>query len=279
MQTLTTIKPRERDCVNLCQDLREDYAMAHTVKNFALAESLYLEIQKAKEQKLADLKRTEEARQTFEKECLDQAQALAISQEEKVWADNELVLQQEIEKSIRQLQEDQEVELSRFEIAIAEGRPKVRLSGEALALIKESETLFKLKEFEKARRTQELAERAKAKCSANAEEAYQRKVESDRQRLYEKHDREIMLLEQKNYVKFCEFWAARNKALGVVKQRGKNLAQDLDSAHRAEYINLRLRCVDRDAISHRKSYAAQSSTFRGSAFLKSMQRKIQAAGK
>lgn len=268
MLSLTTIKPKERDCYSVTKQLNEQTAILKDSQDFSLAESLQREIQKVKQEKLQKLTAAENARQDFERDCLEQAQKLAMTSEQKIWAENEAILQKEIEESIIQLQEDQEVELKRLEAKLSSDKPKVYFSSKVLGLRKEAETLFKLKEFEKAKESAALADKEEKAFLAQLERERVRKADIERKKLYDKHDKEIAALEYRNYLKFCEFWASRNAALAATMQRGKNFKQDLDIAHRDEYINLRARCVDRDIVSNRKSYQTASATFRGSAFLK-----------
>lgn len=268
MLSLTTIKPRDRDCYTVTKQLNEQTAILKDSQDFSLAESLQLEIQRVKQENIKNLTTIEDARQTFERDCLEQAQKLAMTAEQKLWAENEAFLQKEIEESILQLQEDQEVELKRLEAKLSSDHPKIYFSSKVLGLRKEAETLFKLKEFEKAKEAAALADKEEKAFLAQLEREKIRKADLERKKLYNKHDKEITVLEYKNYLKFCEFWAARNAALAATTQRGKNFKQDMDIAHRDEYINLRARCVDRDIVSNRKSYQTASATFRGSAFLK-----------
>lgn len=268
MLSLTTIKPRDRDCYSITKQLNEQTAILKDSQDFSLAESLQREIQKAKQENIKKLTTTEGARQAFERDCLEQAQKLAMTSEQKLWAENEALLQKEIEESIMQLQEDQEVELKRLEAQLSSDNPKVYFSSKVLGLRKEAATLFKLKEFERAKESAALADKEEKAFLAQLERERIKKADIERKKLYDKHDKEITVLEHRNYLKFCEFWAARNAALAATAQRGKNFRQDLDIAHRDEYINLRARCVDRDIVSNRKSYQAASATFRGSAFLK-----------
>lgn len=268
MLSLTTIKPRDRDCYSITKQLTEQTAILKDSQDFSLAEFLQREIQKAKQDNLQKLSVAEDARQAFERDCLEQAQKLAMTSEQKAWAENEALLQKEIEESIAQLQEDQEVELRRLESKLSSDNPKVYFSSKVLGLRKEAATLFKLKEFERAKESAALADKEEKAFLAQLERERVRKADIERKKLYDKHDKEIAVLEYRNYLKFCEFWTTRNAALAATAQRGKNFKQDLDIAHKEEYINLRARCVDRDIVSNRKSYQSASATFRGSSFLK-----------
>jgi len=265
--TPSMLKPSERDCVTGTMLLLEDYRAAVGRSDFEEAERLEQEIREAKEEQLRMLQDRERSRQAFEAGCLDRACGLVLKEEEQRWRDAEEKLKEEIEEEINRLREDHAVELERFEDECARRRPPPRACAEVLQLRKQSETLFRLKQFEEAKKAARLAEEAELRFNREQSAALGELIERDRARMAARHQREFEILEKKNYSRFCRFYTEREAALASSARRVTNLHADMAAAHALEYINMRTHCVDRDIVKSRQSYSQTSSTFLGSRLL------------
>lgn len=265
--SLTTVKPRVRDAAAECMPLRQDYLVASSHKDYEAAEELHNRIAALKEQARDRLATAEASRQAFEQQCIERSAEFISQDVRKFWLNQEELIKTEIQQSVLDLQESHEVELRRFHSAVAKRPIIIRYSAEVLALRKETETLFKLKEFSKARAAERIALQKEGEFNATFHSERERKVQQELDSLLGRQQRERIILEERNYNKFCEFWKKRDAAIRASDSRLKNLRQDMHTAHMSEYINIRLRCVDRSHVNSRKHYTDSSASFLGSTLI------------